>query len=81
MRTIANQLGRSPSTVSREIKRNGSYADYRAVVAEKAAWQRALRPKVCKLTGRLNFDTANQSKTTSSVVASTNIRLAKATIP
>lgn len=55
MRTIANQLGRSPSTVSREIKRNGSYADYRAVVAEKAAWQRALRPKVCKLTGRLNL--------------------------
>lgn len=52
MRTIANQLGRSPSTVSREIKRNGSYADCRAVVAEKAAWQRALRPKVCKLTGR-----------------------------
>ena len=55
MRTIATQLGRSPSTVSREIKRNGSYADYRAVVAEKAAWQRALRPKACKLTGRLNL--------------------------
>ena len=35
MRTIANQLGRSPSTVSREIKRNGSYADYRAVVLRK----------------------------------------------
>lgn len=55
MRTIATQLGRSPSTVSREIKRNGSYADYRAVVAENAAWQRALRPKTCKLTGRLDL--------------------------
>ena len=32
MRAIAAQLGRAPSTVSREIKRNGSYADYRAVV-------------------------------------------------
>lgn len=55
MRTIATQLGRAASTVSREIKRNASYADYRAVAAEKAAWQRALRPKVCKLSGRLNL--------------------------
>ena len=49
MRTIAAQLGRSPSTVSREIHRNGGYASYRASLAEEAAWQRALRPKVCKL--------------------------------
>jgi IS30 family transposase len=49
MRTIATQLGRSPSTVSREIHRNGGYASYRASLAEEAAWQRALRPKDCKL--------------------------------
>jgi IS30 family transposase len=49
MRTTATQLGRSPSTVSREIHRNGGYASYRASLAEEAAWQRALRPKVCKL--------------------------------
>jgi IS30 family transposase len=49
MRTIAAQLDRSPSTVSREIHRNGGYASYRASLAEEAAWQRALRPKVCKL--------------------------------
>ena len=55
MRSIATQLGRAPSTVSREIKRNGGYADYRATGAEKAAWQRALRPKVCKLAGRLKL--------------------------
>lgn len=55
MRAIAAQLGRAPSTVSRKIKRNGSYDDYRAVVAESAAWQRALRPKVCKLSGRLDL--------------------------
>lgn len=55
MRAIATDLGRSPSTVSREIKHNGGYADYRAVVAEKAAWQRALRPKTCKLAGRLGL--------------------------
>ena len=55
MRAIAVELGRSPSTISREIKRNGGYSDYRAVEAEKAAWQRALRPKECKLAGRLDL--------------------------
>ena len=40
MREIASQLGRSPSTVSREIQRNGGYASYRASSAEDAAWQR-----------------------------------------
>jgi IS30 family transposase len=52
LRTIADQLGRSPSTVSREISRNGGYACYRANIAEDAAWQRALRPKDCKLADR-----------------------------
>ena len=49
MRAIAAQLGRSPSTVSREIARNGGYDDYRASLAEQAAWDRAQRPKCCKL--------------------------------
>jgi len=41
MRAIAAQLGRSPSTISREIKRNGSYDNYRATQADQAAWERA----------------------------------------
>ena len=49
MRTIAGLLGRSPSTISREIKRNGGYEHYRAVQAEQYAWKRAKRPKRCKL--------------------------------
>ena len=49
MRAIAAQMGRSPSTVSREINRNGGYDIYRAVVADRAAWDRAQRPKRCKL--------------------------------
>ena len=49
MRAIAAQLGRSPSTVSREIARNGGYYDYRASSAEQAAWDRSQRPKRCKL--------------------------------
>ncbi len=51
MRAIATQLGRSPSTISREIKRNGSYDNYRATQADQAAWDRAHRPKPCKLAG------------------------------
>ena len=49
MRSIAEQLGRSPSTVSREIERNGGLKRYRAVTADNAAWDRAHRPKLCKL--------------------------------
>jgi len=49
LRTIANELGRSPSTISREIKRNGSYDNYRAAQADQTAWDRAHRPKLCKL--------------------------------
>jgi IS30 family transposase len=49
MRAIASQIGRSPSTVSREIQRSGGYASYRDSAADKAAWQRAVRPKTCKL--------------------------------
>ena len=49
IRAIADRLGRSPSTVSREIARNGGYDHYRATQAEQAAWDRAKRPKRCKL--------------------------------
>ncbi|MES0448044.1 MAG: IS30 family transposase, partial [Desulfobacterales bacterium] len=49
LRTIATQLKRSPSTISREIKRNGGYDNYRATQADHAAWDRACRPKRCKL--------------------------------
>ena len=49
MRSIASQLQRSPSTVSREIHRNGGYDQYRAASADQAAWDRAQRPKRCKL--------------------------------
>jgi IS30 family transposase len=49
VRSVALQLGRAPSTVSREIKRNGGSSDYRANEADDAAWDRALRPKRCKL--------------------------------
>jgi IS30 family transposase len=49
VRSIARSLRRSPSTVSREIRRNGGRRSYRASAAEQGAWDRALRPKRCKL--------------------------------
>ncbi len=49
LRLIAASLGRAPSTISREINRNGGCRDYRASEANLAAWDRAHRPKRCKL--------------------------------
>ncbi len=49
IRSIALGLGRAPSTVSREIRRHGGRRRYRASKADQAAWDRAHRPKTCKL--------------------------------
>jgi len=49
IRSIATLLERAPSTISREIQRNGGQSGYRANQADQAAWDRARRPKVCKL--------------------------------
>jgi IS30 family transposase len=49
IRAIAARLGRSPSTVSREVAANGGSRRYRAAPADQQAWARAARPKECKL--------------------------------
>jgi IS30 family transposase len=49
LRSIAKRLRRAPSTISREITRNGGLAFYRAATSDKAAWERARRPQRCKL--------------------------------
>ena len=49
MRSIAVQLGRAPSTISREITRNGGQEPYRASQADQSAWDRGRRPKTGKL--------------------------------
>jgi IS30 family transposase len=49
LRSIARQLCRSASTISREVKRNGGCDTYRAVRSDQAAWDRGHRPKRCKL--------------------------------
>jgi len=49
IRRIAVSLGRAPSTISREVRRNGGCSAYRASEADTRAWERALRPKPCRL--------------------------------
>lgn len=49
IRQIAYGLGRAPSTVGREIRGNGGRQGYRANRADQRAWDRALRPKACRL--------------------------------
>lgn len=49
IRAIANRLGRAPSTISRELKRNGGMQGYRANNSDQLAWERAHRPQICKL--------------------------------
>ena len=49
LRTIARRSGRAPSTISREVARHGGRHHYRATQADERAWQRARRPKRCKL--------------------------------
>ena len=45
MRDIARQLDRHPSTISREISRNGELKRYRASLAEKYFLKNSKRPK------------------------------------
>ncbi|MGF6920619.1 IS30 family transposase [Paraburkholderia sp. 40] len=49
IQSVARRLSRSPSTICREIKRNSGQGGYRASHADQLAWDRSLRPKVCKL--------------------------------
>ena len=49
LRTIATRLHRAPSTISREVRRHGGRAAYRATTADGAAWDRARRPQRCRL--------------------------------
>jgi IS30 family transposase len=49
LRSIARELDRPVSTISREVQRNGGPQAYRAVAADQSAWARAARPKTWRL--------------------------------
>ena len=68
-RSIAKLLGRSPSTVSREISRNGGYDRYRAPIADDTAWARTRRPKRCKLAIQSTAETSRGGEAEIALVA------------
>ncbi|TKB46494.1 IS30 family transposase [Ferrimonas sediminicola] len=55
LRAIAKALGRSPSTISREVNRNRGSRHYKAVSADNRAWRKARRPKPCLLDTNLEL--------------------------
>jgi len=62
LRSIAHALNRPASTISREVRRNGGAKQYRAAPSDAAAWDRALRPKPCKLEGNVYLCRAISAK-------------------
>jgi IS30 family transposase len=52
LRAISRMLARAPSTLSREVARNGGRGVYRAAVADDGAWRRSRRPQPCRLSTR-----------------------------
>ncbi|MEE8489601.1 MAG: IS30 family transposase [Acidimicrobiia bacterium] len=62
LRMVAARLGRAPSTISRELARNGGRSRYRADHADRAATSRARRPKPSKLAENLVLRTVVEDK-------------------
>ena len=81
MRAIASRLGRAPSTISREIHRNGGRRRYRANQADEVAWDRAHRPKTCKLAQNPAVGAPCGRETDTAMVAPPDRRLVKAQLP
>jgi hypothetical protein len=71
MQRIAQGLGRSPSTISREIRRNGGCSAYRASWADRRAWERGCArspvawhamPSYDGASGRSSYSSGHQSR-------------------
>jgi IS30 family transposase len=62
LRMVATRLGRAPSTISRELARNGGRHRYRAHHADRAALRRARRPKPSKLAEHRKLRTVVEEK-------------------
>jgi Helix-turn-helix domain len=61
-RSIGRRLGRSASTITREVAKNKGARRYRAVDADDRAWRRARRPKTCLLAQRHELQTSVAAK-------------------
>ena len=81
LRAIARQLRRAPSTISREVRRNGGSVGYRASGSDQAAWDRALRPKTVQAGLSPNIGPRSISKATAQVVSRAGCGLAQTGVP
>ena len=81
VRAIAGRLGRAPSTISREVTRNGGRGRYRAAASDQSAWARARRPKPCKLATNRRLREAVEGETGPGLVAAADRRLAGPGVP
>ena len=79
-RTIAETLGRSPSTIAREIARNGGRVAYRAARADAAAYVRARRPKFFDAAYAADSAGDRHCEAECAVVTATDLRLASARV-
>ena len=80
VREIARRLGRSPSTISRELRRNaatrGGRLDYRATTAQWHADRRTRRPKPAKLAMNEKLRRYVQERLSGTVITSQGARVA-----
>jgi DNA-binding CsgD family transcriptional regulator len=81
LRAIAAGLGRSASTVSREVAAHGGRDQYRAAIADQQAWSRATRPKACKLAMSPAPGRCRGREAGPPVVTATDRRLAEGHLP
>ena len=83
IRVIARRLGRAPSTVSRELRRNADRRDggYRATTAHALAYERASRPKPAKLATNLALRAARAGRSDAALLARADRRPAAPPVP
>ena len=79
IRSIATRLGRAPSTVSRELKRNGGQMAYRATQADQAAWDQRADQRTVSSCNRAAAHGGRNAP--DPLVARANSRLAQADLP
>lgn len=79
-RAISRRLRRAPSTISREVARNGGCGWYRAAPADRRAWRHAQRPQRCRLTRSPEAAARGGGKADAPVVSAANRRLAAADV-
>lgn len=77
VRAIASQLKRAPSTVSREIQRNGGETHYRSSKAEERAWERSRRPKKMPACDQWEAAANGREQAEDAVVAAADFRVAE----